>query len=450
MPTHQIDKDSNILKLHPDIANKGAILSTIDNCYKGGLSYYANPYLPEHNDLPSCYETRKQMLIYVNQLKPLIDYIIGWVYSKKIVRNPTPRVKTWIGKEAIDNMWSSYVKTLATNSLKATSGTLIYYKQEEEGEILNAADEQSLLKLSTKLYTLVNIRNYSVDINGELNWVLLDDSSYDNTDPFADPTQQYLYTLWTRTEKIYIHKSKDGEDWVATDPVPHSLQSNNKVPFVFTSPYSTPKGEPIACTWAEDIVMLSTKIAEMYSFWCSSLIASSRKEMAASSNDLKSLMSQEDAVKGFNHSADVTVIRYSPDTHAPHYLQTGYANIDQYPILIEQINKEMLATLGLDFEKSGAIGAQSGIAKSLEMNRFISMINVFIDQMVLSEKQILSQVNLFLGGSENDLIDIEYEKLSTTDDMTNMLDTATNIVKPNISNNEVLVGDGSNNQKGGN
>lgn len=201
----EMNDDINLIgtQVHPIYSVKRNMWVQIAKAYSGGVMYkYAEPsYLHRFDarETDVSYQARRKRAVYLNNVQPLSDMIAGFVFSS----NPDRK-----GIEAVDYIidnanqylgMNEFMKMVALNSLLYTCGVLVDSPEFNPEEVATEADRREKgINPFCVLYMPWQIRNYHVGRDGKLDWIVLDDTCYDNISPTKRAQIKFQYTVWTR------------------------------------------------------------------------------------------------------------------------------------------------------------------------------------------------------------------------------------------------------------
>ena len=199
---------------HPRVEDKLNIWRLISDSYRGGDAYLKAKHLNRHPLKAKIkYNGRKDRTVYINYLAPIVDILVGFIFSTEPKREKIESVQFLIDRASKKKDINSFMETVAIHSLLYTTGILVDSPKFNRDVIKTKADQEAAgLQPYCVLYEPWKIIDFNIDEDGELNWILLDNSYIDNSDPFAEAKEVKTFRLWTKDEYVDIIFDKDNED----------------------------------------------------------------------------------------------------------------------------------------------------------------------------------------------------------------------------------------------
>lgn len=384
---------------HPYLAQKDYIYKLIWESYVGGFGYiggnsssYDNQNLFQfYRESNLEYEVRRKRSVYFNHTKEIAKTLTGLLYTTKPEREVSTELLNFTTKAAKGKSFNSFMQGVGLYSCLFTVGILVDQKGFDTTQIVTKADYLNYgIDPYCVLYLPNKIRDFAIDDRGCIDWVLLDNTYTDNSNPFDSAKNVLQYRLWTKD--FYQDFTKINNVATATEQVMHNL---GKVPFVFAS-WEDSEGDGIAETPFEDIALISRAIYNKSSEWDESLSSGTFQTLfypVAEGEDLPKELKETgfSAMNAVNYNG---ALSQKPFFDSP---KVG-DNFAAFEKRIEALEKKMMDLVGLnrDTEKSFA---QSGIAKSLEFKKAKATLTVAAEQLQEVEKQIFEFVALWKGTS---------------------------------------------------
>lgn len=402
----------------PIYNTKQNIWKQISNSYAGGETYRDAGYLHKftQREPSGSYDERLKRSIYFNNVQPLADLITGFLYTANVLRSDYKQEEI-IEKASYRQSLDNFMQTVAVNSLMYTCGVLVDSPQFGD-EVQTEADRLAAnLNPYCVLYHPWQIRNYYCDDYGVLRWVLLDNSYYDNSDPFKEATCVTRYRLWTSeyfqdfesisstthinnattgsTETIQALTS--GENFKAGEQVPHNL---GEVPFIFVN-WSNRTGEKYEDTIFEDIALFDQSIYNYMSLMDEMLAGGTFKFLFYPGKVPEDMESQS--------FSNLAIISWDTQSaNKPFFDGPNLTDITPFLSAIEFLLVGILRKLGLntDAEKNYV---QSGSAKFFDFKKTRALLSGGAESMEETEREIFRLSGLWLGIDDSD-VKIEYQR----------------------------------------
>ena len=254
---------------HPDLKAKEENWQLIHDAYRGGSYFSAAKYLFKHaKEAESSFTVRKKRAVYFNQIQPLADLLAGFLFIKLPSRKNIESSK-WLVDKATDSGKSmdEFMKITATTACLFTCGVLVDSPKFNPEEVKTEKDrvDNKLFPYAT-LYFPFQIRDFHKGEDGLIDWVILDNTYYDNSDVWKEGTERKIYRHWTRTtfQDFEIIKEGNNKEQVKAYAIqPHNI---GEVPFKLVS-WKDDNSDYIAESVFEDPAMISrliyNKLSEM-------------------------------------------------------------------------------------------------------------------------------------------------------------------------------------------
>jgi hypothetical protein len=381
----------NISRRHPTLAEKDNIYNLILESYRGGESYKNSKNLFQYyRETEKEYRFRLSRSVLINHLQPCADTLSGLLFIKKPERNNIDKnLEYLITNCGYGTSLDSFMMNLSIFSNLFTCGILIDMPVFDETKIKTKADFNQLnINPFVTMYLPTKIRDFDFDSNGILNWVLLDNSCYESSNPFAERTKKKIYRLWTR-EFYQDFIMNDEEKTLASDQVFHGL---GEVPFIFVNWKNSGK-DRLEETAFEDVALLNREIYNLTSEFTSAFTSSCIRALfyPVMEGD-----NPDDLIKkGFS---SMTLVTYNgnsgkrPEFDSP----SNTDSILVYDKLYQTNRDAILNKFGLDRETEKAF-ATSGISKNLSYQVTKSYLSLGAENLEMAEKEIFRFSSLWLG-----------------------------------------------------
>lgn len=346
---------------NPSIKAKEVIWQLIADSYNGGTDYANGNYLYQNaKESKTSFGVRKERAVYFNQTQPLADLLSGFLFMQLPERNDIGKQEYLLNaatskKTSMDE----FMKVTATHSLLYTCGVLVD-SPEFDPEIVQTVKDRKDKGLNpyASLYFPFQIRDFYVGKDGGLDWVLLDNTYYDNEDPFSVGVEVKKYRLWTRDSFQDFFSTTDGITSGAL--MSHPL---GEVPFRFVN-WKDDNSDMITESVFEDPAMISKLIYNKLSEMDEMIAAGSFRVLMYPSTDGTI---PEDLILGGIGSLSAIPFN-SSSSKAPFF--DGAKLEDVEPILkaIEFYISEILKKIGLDTDETKDY-VKSGLAKQIDFQK---------------------------------------------------------------------------------
>ena len=364
-----IDKNLNIFNnRHPELKEKDEIWQLIFDSYIGGIEFKNNNYLVKYpKESSGSFDKRRNRSVYFNQLSPIVDMLSGFLFMNEPVRNlPTNYIyllDTIAGK---NNKFNDFMRIVSAYSFMFTCGVLVDMPSFDPNIIKTKRDVVSNnISPYAILYLPFKIRDFNVSfVDGELDWVILDNTYYSHQDPFEKGKEIISYRLWTRntfqdfilTEKKEVQVMEENYHGLGFVPFRlHSWRDDNN-DFV---------GESIC----EDIAMISKLIYNSMSYMDEMLASGTFKMLTYPSKDGGIPESMKTGGVGA-----LSVIPYDINSSkTPSFIGAELTDIDPFLKAIQFYMAEILKKVGLSTDETKEF-VKSGAAKRIDFQKMRALL----------------------------------------------------------------------------
>ncbi|PKL17881.1 MAG: hypothetical protein CVV49_08875 [Spirochaetae bacterium HGW-Spirochaetae-5] len=389
------------------IKDKLPIWNMIYNAYTGGKAFITKDNLFQYR-IEDNYRFQKRLdrADYTNHTQQLIDMMVGFVYSNTPKRDIEEKYSYITDTIYKGKTLQSLMNMVATNCLKSTVGILI--DAPADTPETEAERMQSGMNPYAVYYAPSQIRDFEVDDNGELLWIILDNSYMDKTDPAADPEMKDIKRLWTRSfyQDVETVKKGDKETYILGEEIPNTLET---IPFIFVNCRDN-DSDLICDSPFEDIVIKSRLVFNIAS-WASEVLASSSFQLIFfpydSQQDLEAITATFDPASG--GMADLPVVPFKATSQAPFFAGPDI-DMDKFINMINHLSEEILSKFGMKKESKGSW--ESGVAKSIDFEKTEAFLKSLSLQLQECERKIVEYCGLYENKEINAKIDYHftYEK----------------------------------------
>ncbi len=407
------DFDYIFERRHPKIKDKEAIWKLISDSYIGGWEFLKNAHLfkyPRENSRE--YDARKRRSTYFNYVQPCADILTGLLYTKKVCRKYPPAIESLIDGSSTEDKkteYEAFIQAAAIHALLYPCGVLVDTPNFNAADVITEADRQALdLQPYMVLYRPWQIRDFYVNHDCELEWILLDDTFIDASNAFTPSKKTLRYTLWTKTECSKFEKTETSKAVVKTEEITHNI---GEVPFVFMNWKDIDQEEELGETPFEDIALNGRMIYNYMSLMDEMIHSGTFKAffypLSGGAELPKELHDPNHPTKG--GIGNLSIIPFDGTlTQKPFFDGPSLSEMAPFLSSIDMYRKEILSKVGLDkdVEKNYA---QSGIAKSLEYRKTHAILTIAAETLEDAEEHILKLFCLWMGIDSSE-VDVEYPK----------------------------------------
>lgn len=391
-----MESELNIIaeRQHPDIQRKLSMWRLINVSYIGGEEYLkSNNLFQYQRENTRSYAARRKRTVYYNYTQPIADMLSGFLFTQPPSRDYNG-ADYLIEKASKTSSLNAFMQKVSVQSHLYTCGVLVdspRYNQDEYPTL--QARKESGLNPYCILYRPWEIRDFDVDENNNLNWVILDNTRYDSTSPYDKREVKRIFTLWERdtVTEFNIGEADQKSSSVKTkvtilNKYEHGL---GKVPFKFVNWRDVDENN-IAESPFEDVALISRAIFNVYSWVDESLAAGTFRTLffpIQKKDDIPEGIQKE----GFGH---LPVFPFPGGVGQPFFGGVDISNIDYYVQAIGEHLKHILNKFGMNPE-SDKLYVQSGRAKSVEFEKCEAILRHGAENMAKLEQSIFEFAGLW-------------------------------------------------------
>lgn len=367
-PYEQIFSTRHPLLKEKDANERTSVWRLIYNSYLGGLTYRNGGYLSKYpKESEDSFKIRRERSVYFNQVSPIVDMLSGMLFTPKPIRNQVPKEMGYLTDHATrKKSMDTFMRLVSAYSLMFTCGVLVDSPDFNTDEVKTRADrEKKKLNPYASLYLPFEIRDFHLGDDGELEWIILDDSYYDHSDPMIAGVVVERYRLWRRTSYQDFIRGKDDKNILAGPEVPHNI---GEVPFRLVS-WRDDDGDAIGETIFEDIAYISKLIYNSMSYMDEMLASGTFKMLAYPSED--GTLPKEIVEGGLGPLGGIPFMKDS--AHAPDFIGADLQNIDGFIKAINFYMAEVLKKIGASTDETKEF-VKSGKAKKVDLEKMQALL----------------------------------------------------------------------------
>lgn len=376
---------------HPILETKDgasdSIWRLIYNSYIGGKDYFDAGYLIKYpKESTKAFEQRKKRAVYFNQTAPIVDMLSGMLFLNEPTRVIPPALSFFTNETSPRKKINEFMRIYAAYTLMFTCGVLVDNPSFDPQEIKTKKDalDKKILPYAV-IYLPFRIRDFYIGDDGELDWVLLDNSYYDHPDPFVEGKTVTLYRLWTRN--TYRDFTKDEDIITDHGEVVHGL---GRVPFRMDS-WRDDNNDFIAETIFEDIAMISKLIYNSMSYMDEMLASGTFKMLSYPTKDGK--LPEQITAGGLG---PLSAIPYDGTLgQRPEFIGADLANIDSFIKAMEFYMTEILKKVGLSTDETKEF-VKSGVAKKIDFQKMRALLVAGAQSMGKAEEWMYETAALWM------------------------------------------------------
>jgi hypothetical protein len=395
---------------HKKITTKLNIWNLITDSYAGGEKYIQKDYLFRHPREPNLeYQARKKRAVYFNHVQPLVDILTGFIFSETPERNTPPDQVEFAGHVNSQKNIDQFMLNVAIHSLMYSVGVLVDSPDFDASEIQTEAQRiESGIQAYAVMYFPWQIRDYALNSDGNLLWILLDDSRCEKFDPLMPEVDRIIYTLWT-TENIRQYEIKqayNADTKMSEQEIILLKEKENPtgtIPFRFVN-WRDADDDKISESPFEDIALLDQNIYNKISLFDEMVYAGTFRALFFPVTKPEDIPTEVQN----NGIGSLSVIPYPANSAAkPFFDGAKLEDVSSYISAIELYLKEIFGKLGLDKDNDKKY-VQSGIAKSLEFQKCEALLTHGAGELEATEEFIFKCEALWRGKESE--YECEYQK----------------------------------------
>jgi len=364
-----IDPNSALFNTrHPELKRKHSNWTLIYHAYLGGVDFIDGGYLIKYpRESKASFNIRKTRSVYFNQLSPITDLLSSFLFINEPTR-VVPKEFDYILKDInAGKSINEFMRIVAAHSFLFTCGMLVDMPQFNSETIKTKKDaKDNNIHPYATLYLPFRIIDFNININdGKLDWVLLDNSYREHSDPFVTAKEVTRYTLWNRNSYQHFERTEQNDATLVSEEVVHGL---GEVPFKFVS-WRDVNGDFVSETVCEDIAMISKLIFNSLSYLDEMLAAGSFRMLAYPSRDGTVPESLSSGGVG-----NLSIIPYEIDcSTSPSFIGATLTDIDPFVKAVGFYMAEALKKVGLGTDDQKEF-VRSGEAKKVDLQKIRALL----------------------------------------------------------------------------
>ncbi len=365
---------SLIYRRHSDYSTRVGDWHLFEAAHTGGRKFINGGHLFQHSiEEVIGYSKRLQRAYYYNYCKPIVSIYNQFIFSAQVSRTiKDKKLKQFATNSTGDGKTIDGLISLV-NKYSAVFGTVYVVVEPDESPIPivgTAVIQQNIRAKILKPYTIID---WSIDKNGDFNWVKIKTEHSEDNDPNVERTSKPRYILWERHQWTIL----DETGAIVGEPQVNQL---GVVPIVVVNHYEQPTNESIVGeSLIEDIAVINRSLFN----WCS-LLDEILYEQTFSMLAVQT-KKQDQSIQIIGAKR---VFTYEAGTNVPVFISP---DASQAKIFIEWINKSIREMYRLaSLERSGMVyrseTAQSGDSKEFDL--------IDTNQAIAAKAQILAEAEI--------------------------------------------------------
>jgi hypothetical protein len=402
---------------HPEYDLMTAHWDFLAATYKGGREWFSTNIFQYMKEGPTEFDARVDRAYRFNHTREVVDLVNKYIFKAKVIRkeDAPPVIKDFwanstLGGLSIDQfMWNVSLKT-------SQQGRCWIVVDNNAREAPRSRAEEKQLGIQTYVYMIgpEDVLDVSYDDNGAINWILIRETWRDDDNPFTSSGKvEKRFRLWTKDYWILIQEKtlSDGKTkkYSLVDSNWHDL---GEVPVVRADnvesdePYSSP-------ALINDIAYLDRAVANYLSNLDAIVQDQSFSQLAI---PVQNLMPGEEGYDKMLEMGTKRIFLYNGEgSGKPEFISPDPRQAALIVDVIGKIINEIYHTVGMAGERTKSDNSQgidnsSGVAKAYDMERMGTLLANKARSLGRVENRILRLVNIWNGGSDDDVDLVTYPK----------------------------------------
>lgn len=369
---------------HPVLKDKLDCWELIYNSYLGGTSYANGKYLIKYpKESPGSFNQRKKRAVYFNQVSPIVDMLSGLLFLNHPTRTIPKEIKyledRFSGKKRINE----FMRVFAAHTLMFTCAVLVDSPADLPSKNIFTKMDRFRNKINPYAVSYLPFKIVDFDTNnddGELNWIILDDSYYEHSDPFSKGKYVVVHTLWTRESHQKFSKEERGP----IVPGKKILHPVGEVPVKLVS-WRDDNNDFVAESIFEDIAMITKLIYNNMSYMDEMLASGTFKMLIYPSKTGE--LPPEVREGGIG---PLSAMGYNGNfSTQPAFIGARLEDIDAFIKAIGFYMAEVLKKIGLSTDETKEF-VKSGVAKKIDFQKMRALLQSGAQAMEETEIWIFS------------------------------------------------------------
>ncbi len=366
---------------------KDSIWKLIYNSYIGGKEYKDAEYLIKYpKESLKNFEQRQKRAVYFNQLSPIVDMLSGMLFLNEPKREIPKELEFFRNTTSPNKKINEFMRIYAAHTLMFTCAVLIDMPNFDPEKVKTKKDviDQNILPYAV-IYLPFRIRDFYIGEDGDLDWIVLDNSYYEHQDPLQEGVEVKLYRLWTRN----TYRDFKIVEGVATalDEVNHGL---GRVPVRLDS-WRDDNSDFVGETIFEDIAMISKLIYNSMSYMDEMLASGTFKMLSYPTKD--GALPEQITAGGLG---PLSAIPYDmASTNKPEFIGATLGDIDSFVKAMQFYMTEILKKVGLSTDETKEF-VKSGVAKKIDFQKMRALLVSGAQAMGRAEEWMFETASLWI------------------------------------------------------
>lgn len=413
---------------HPVLLEKDRIYRMIADDYDGSWAWMqVEEYLWKHpKENRRAYNDRRKRATPWLHAQEVADTLSGFLFTTEPERTAGTGFDEFIKKATKNKSLNKLMMNIATKSLMFPVGVLIDTPDFDPEFIVTEADRISAqIKPFAVMYNPWEIRDFNFDTNGELDWVMLDNTRQDAGSPFQSRQPIDEFVIWDKNMWINVtfKKTKGTGAFMQAQLTPHN-HGLGRVPFKIIN-WRDQDEDGLAESTQFEGLALEDRVIFNYRSMLDEMVTGGTFKMLFYPTESGKIPRQL-LVGG---QSELTVVPFKGDlTHKPYY---DGAKMEEAGPFLNVINASLTSIqkmLNLDRDEDKAY-VQSGEAKRRDLQRTETLLRAGAASMQDAEQWMVEMVDLWNGRKPTEKKVIEYIKKFADDQINDKLDRLYRIIE---------------------
>lgn len=393
-----------IERRHPDYDRMRRHWEFLASTYAGGRDWFSKNIFRYHKEGDGEYSARQERAYRFNHTREVVDLVSKYIFRRTPSRNEADapdEVKLFWRRATLGG------ETIETLMRRISDKTSIYGRLwvVVDSTFDAAATVADAMEQGGQIYAYLvspqNVLDMSFDDRGELNWILIHETTRDDAEPFfATGEVRSRWRLWTRWE-WYLYEMRKGrgvkEEIVLLDGDSHGL---GVVPVFPVDHITTNESQYSAPSLVGDIAYLDRAVANYLSNLDAIIQDQTFSQLAMPAQNV---MPGEEAYDKLLEMGTKRVFLYNGETGAkPEFLSPDPRQAALIITAIKQIINEIYHSVGMAGERTKQDNAQgidnsSGVAKAYDFDRMNSLLSSKAITLERAELKLVEFVERWTG-----------------------------------------------------
>lgn len=393
-----------IERRHPQYEDYQAHWEFLEKTYDGGREWFKGNIFRYIKEGDGEYEDRVARCYRFNHTREVVDLLNKYLFKQHITRNETD------APESVKRFWGRSTKHglgirdfMRQASKKASNlGRIgvVVDNTAPSGVAISKADEK---QLGVRTYAYIvgpkQLLDYSKDENGDLNWILILETTRDDADPMESSGDvRPRYRLWTKNEWLLLEeKTKARKKVVAI--VGRGEHGLGEVPVILHDNIISDE-EYVAPSLVDDIAYLDRAVANYLSNLDAIIQDQTFSQLAMPAQNV--LPGEDNYTKLLEMGTKRTFLYDGEGGAQPFFLSPDPKQAHVILAVINKIINEIYHTVGLAGERTkednaAGIDNSSGVAKAYDFERVNALLQAKADSLEVLENKMARLVALWNG-----------------------------------------------------